>query len=80
MYYTQALLGLMMAGFMATASAIGPGDLGNLSGQTFTIGNSLCCCVTIDDEYRFDILPASAAIGTASRLTWIFRSFRGRRH
>lgn len=65
MFHIQALLGLVMAGIMATASAAGPGYFGNLSGQTFTIGNTFIAATSFNDEYGFDILPASTVIGTA---------------
>lgn len=65
MFRTQALLGLMLAGFMGSAAAVGPSYLGNLSGQSFSIGNSFSSQSSIYDVYTFDILPLSAAAGTA---------------
>lgn len=65
MYRIKALLGLVLAGFVGTAAAVGPGDLGSLSGQTVNIGNSFVAGTSIYDEYVFDILPMSAAVGTA---------------
>ena len=65
MFRTQALFGLMLAGFMGSAAAVGPGYLGNLSGQSFSIGNSFGPLSTIHDIYTFDILPFSVAAGTA---------------
>ncbi|MEW5967907.1 MAG: FxDxF family PEP-CTERM protein [Pseudomonadota bacterium] len=65
MLRTKALLGLMLAGFAGSAAAAGPGYLGNLSGQSFSIGNSFAPLSTIYDIYTFDILPFSAVAGTA---------------
>jgi hypothetical protein len=59
MFHIQALLGLVMAGIMATASAAGPGYLGNLSGQTFTIGNTFNAAAAFNDEYGFAFLPSA---------------------
>lgn len=65
MLRTKALLGLMLAGFVGTAAAVGPGHLGNLSGESFSIGNSFGPMSAIYDVYTFDILPFSAVAGTA---------------
>lgn len=70
MFRIQSLLSLMLAGFMGTAfmgtaAAIGPADPGNLSGQTVNIGNSFAAGASFNDEYIFDILPASSTVGTA---------------
>lgn len=77
MFHIQALLGLVMAGFMATASAIGPSDLVNLSGQTITIGNSFIAAASFNDEYIFDILPVSAVVGTAVTINLNIPQFSG---
>ena len=64
---TQALLGLLLAGFMGSAAAVGPSYLGNLSGQTVAIGNTFSPIINpvINDVYTFDIMPQSATVGTA---------------
>ena len=66
---TQALLGLLLAGFMGSAAAVGPSYLGNLSGQTVSVGNTFSSNSVINDVindvYTFDIMPGSAAVGTA---------------
>lgn len=62
---TQALLGLLLAGFMGSAAAVGPSYLGNLSGQTVSVGNTFSSNSVINDVYTFDIMPESAAVGTA---------------
>jgi hypothetical protein len=77
MFHIQALLGLVMAGFMAKASAVGPSDLGNLSGQTITIGNSFIAAASFNDEYIFDILPVSAVVGTAVTINLNIPQFSG---
>ena len=64
MFKTQALLGLLLAGFMGSAAAISP-YLGNLSGQTVVIGNTFSSNSVINDVYTFDIMPQSATVGTA---------------
>ncbi|MHB1215787.1 MAG: FxDxF family PEP-CTERM protein [Thiobacillus sp.] len=61
----QSLLALTLAGTMGSAFATGPGDLGNLTGKTFNIGNSFSAGDLISDVYTFDILPLSATAGTA---------------
>ena len=62
---TQALLGVLLAGFMGSAAAVGPSYLGNLSGQTVSIGNTFSSNSSINDVYTFDIMPESATIGAA---------------
>jgi hypothetical protein len=74
---TKALLGLLLAGCMGTAAAVGPSDLGNLSGQTVSIGNSFAADATFSDEYIFDILPESAAVGTAVTINLDIPLFAG---
>lgn len=64
MYRMKALLGLMLAGFMGSAAAVGPGFLGNLSGQSVSVGNTFASNSLIYDVYIFDIMPESAAVGT----------------
>lgn len=65
MFRTKALLGLMLAGFVGSAAAVGPGHLDNLSGASYSIGSSFGPLSTIHDIYTFDILPFSAVAGTA---------------
>jgi len=77
MYCMKALPGLMLAGFLGTATAAGPGDLGNLSGQTVNIGNSFAAGAIINDEYIFDIFPASATVGTAVTISLDIPQFAG---
>lgn len=77
MYRIKALLGLVLAGFTGTAAAVGPSDLGNLSGQTFSVGNSFIAGATINDEYSFDLLPASATVGTAVTINLDIPQFAG---
>lgn len=77
MFRTQVLLGLVMTGFMGTAFAVGPGDLGNLSGQSFSVGNSFSAAASFNDEYVFDILPASATVGTAVTINLDIPPFSG---
>ena len=77
MYRTQSLLGLLLAGFMGTAAAVGPGDLGTLSGQTLNIGNSFSAGASFNDEYLFDILPASVTVGTAVTINLDIPQFAG---
>jgi hypothetical protein len=77
MYRIQSLLSLMLAGFMGTAAAIGPADLGNLSGQTVSIGNSFVAGASFNDEYIFDIMPASATVGTAVTISLDIPQFAG---
>lgn len=77
MYRIKALLGLLLAGFMGTAAAVGPGDLGNLSGQTVSIGNSFGAGAAFSDEYLFDILPESVTVGTAVTINLDIPQFAG---
>jgi hypothetical protein len=77
MYRTKALLGLLLAGFTGTAAAVGPSDLGNLSGQTVSIGNSFVAGAAFSDKYTFDILPASATVGTAVTINLDIPQFAG---
>lgn len=74
---TQALLGLLLAGFMGGAAAVGPSYLGNLSGQTVSIGNTFSSNSVINDVYTFDIMPESAAIGAAVTINLDIPLFAG---
>lgn len=72
MKLVQALLALSLAGAMGSASAVGPGYLGNLTGQTISIGKSFAAGALINDIYTFDILPQSATAGTAVTISLDF--------
>lgn len=74
---TQALLGLLLASFMGSAAAVGPSYLGNLSGQTVSVGNTFSSNSVINDVYTFDILPESAAVGTAVTINLDIPLFAG---
>ncbi|MEQ1592636.1 MAG: FxDxF family PEP-CTERM protein [Thiobacillaceae bacterium] len=65
MFRTKFLLGLILAGLAGSAAAVGPGTLGNLTGQTFSVGNTFSAGAAIYDVYTFDIMPLSAVAGTA---------------
>ncbi|MEQ1663101.1 MAG: FxDxF family PEP-CTERM protein [Thiobacillus sp.] len=77
MKLVQALLALALAGTMGSAIAIGPSDLGNLSGQTVGISNSFAAGATINDVYTFDIMPVSVAVGTAVTINLDIPQFSG---
>ena len=77
MFKTQALLGLLLAGFMGSAAAVGPSYLNNLSGQTVVIGNTFSSNSIINDVYTFDIMPQSATVGTAVTLNLDIPIFAG---
>lgn len=74
---TRVLLGLLMAGSMGSAAAAGPGYLGNLSGQSVSIGNSFAALSSINDIYTFDILPVSSVAGTAVTINLDIPLFQG---
>lgn len=62
-----SLLVLMLAGYMNSASAVGPGYLGNLSGNTFSISHifsALTFGSPFVDTYVFDIAPQSVTVAT----------------
>ncbi|MBT9568231.1 MAG: FxDxF family PEP-CTERM protein [Thiobacillus sp.] len=73
----QTILALALAGAMGSAAAIGPGDLGNLTGQTVNIGNSFAAGAAFNDEYIFDIMPESATVGTAVTINLDIPQFNG---
>jgi hypothetical protein len=66
----NALLGLVLAGFMGTAAASGPGYLGDLVGQNVSINNTISGLGTpITDVYSFDIgSTTSETIATAVKV------------
>jgi hypothetical protein len=41
-----SLLAVMLLGYIGSASAIGPGHLGNLTGNTYNIGNTFSASAT----------------------------------
>lgn len=62
-----SLLALMLAGYMSSACAVGPGYLGNLSGNTYSIGHTFSALTSgspFVDTYVFDIAPQSITVGT----------------
>lgn len=70
----------LLIGHMNPAVAIGPGDLGNLSGQTVSIGNTFSASSLnshFNDVYIFDISPQSAAIGTTVTVNFDLPFFPG---
>lgn len=69
MKLVQTLLAFALAGTMGSAVAVGPSDLGNLTGQTVNIGNSFAAGTAFSDEYIFDIMPLSATVGTGVTIT-----------
>ncbi len=60
---------IAMGGYMAPASAVGPGYLGNLTDNSVSIGNSFTGG-SFSDVYTFDILPISAVAGTTVTLNF----------
>lgn len=77
MKLVQTLLALALAGAMGSAAAVGPSDLGNLSGLTVSIGNSFAAGAAFSDEYIFDIMPESATVGTAVTINLDIPQFPG---
>lgn len=73
----QTMLAFALAGAMGSAAAVGPGDLGNLTGQTINIGNSFAAGAVFNDEYVFDIMPESATVGTAVTINLDIPQFVG---
>lgn len=71
MFRTKALLGLMLAGFMGSAAAVGPSYLGDLVGKTFDIGNTIGGNgISFADSYDFDIGSFTAeTFATAVQVT-----------
>jgi len=70
----------LLSGHMNPAVAIGPGNLGNLSGQTVSIGNTFSASSQdsyFNDVYIFDISPQSAAIGTTVTVNFDLPFFPG---
>ncbi len=66
MKFVKSLLALALATAAGSAAAADIDTfLGNLSGSSFAIGNSFAPGATINDIYRFDIMPLSAVAGTA---------------
>ena len=69
MKLVQSLLALALAGAMGSASAVTPGNIGNLTGSSVSVGNSFGPGAVINDIYTFDILPVSSVAGTAVTIT-----------
>jgi hypothetical protein len=70
----------MLAGYISSASAVGPGYLGNLSGQTYSIGNTFSEInygSPFVDTYIFDIAPQSVTVGTAVTINLDIPFFSG---
>jgi hypothetical protein len=72
----NAMLGLVLAGFMGTAAAAGPGYLGDLVGQDVSINNTVTGLGTpFNDIYSFDIgSNTSEAIATSVKVKLQFGS------
>ncbi|WP_018078833.1 FxDxF family PEP-CTERM protein [Thiobacillus denitrificans] len=77
MKFVQTLLAFSLASAMGSAAAATPGYLGNLSGQTVSIGNSFTAGSVINDIYTFDILPLSTTVGTAVTINLDIAQFAG---
>ena len=60
---------IAMGSYMAPASAVVPGNIGNLTGTSVSIGNSFGPGAVINDIYTFDIWPVSSVAGTAVTIT-----------
>ena len=56
---------LLASTHVYAAAPVGPSDLGDLTGQTFSIGQTYGSGVSFIDEYIFDITSFSAAVGTS---------------
>ena len=74
MKFIQSLLALALAGSMGSAVAVGPGYLGDLVGQTYTITNTINGFNTpIADVYDFDIGSlVSETVATAVKVSLSF--------
>lgn len=59
---------LFLTTLAVPAHAVGPGYLGNLTGQTISIGNSFSTGTAFSDSYTFDISQLSSMAGTAVTL------------
>jgi hypothetical protein len=56
------LVATMLIAYVGSASAVGPGYLGNLTGNTYNIGNTFSTLAygsSFVDTYLFDIAPTS---------------------
>jgi hypothetical protein len=72
----KLLTGLILAAYLSPAVAVGPGFLGNLTGQTVTIGNTFASGA-FSDTYSFDINPQSSVAGTSVTLNLDIPLFLG---
>lgn len=77
MKFAKLLVALALAGNVTAAFAVTPGYLGNLSGQTVSIGQSFSAGATINDIYTFDIAPESVAVGTTVTINLDIPMFPG---
>ncbi|MFZ5574895.1 MAG: FxDxF family PEP-CTERM protein [Pseudomonadota bacterium] len=77
MKFVQTLLAFALASAAGSAAAVGPSYLGNLAGNTVSIGNNFMPGATINDVYSFDIMPLSAVAGTAVSIELNLPSFPG---
>ena len=58
-------------GYAGSASAVGPGYLGNLTGNTYNIGNTFSALVygsSFVDTYLSDIAPTSVTVGRTATI------------
>lgn len=65
---SRPLAAAVLAGASCIAHAVGPGPLGDLSGQTVSIGSSFAPGVAFSDIYTFDLASFSSVAGTAVTL------------
>ena len=61
----KSLLGLILAGYIGSAAAVGPGPLGTLTGAPVVIGNYISAGGLFSDLYTFTLDAPSSTIGTA---------------
>lgn len=61
----KSLLGLILAGYIGSAAAVGPGSLGTLTGAPVVIGNYISAGGLFSDLYTFTLDSPSSTIGTA---------------
>jgi hypothetical protein len=74
------LLAAMLMGYVGSASAVGPGYLGNLTGNTYNIGNTFSALAygsSFVDTYLFDIAPTSVTVGTTVTINLDLPFFAG---
>ena len=74
------LLAAMLMGYAGSASAVGPGYLGNLTGNTYNIGNTFSALAygsSFVDTYLFDIAPTSVTVGRTATINLDIPFFPG---